>query len=142
MTLQQSSTISEIKLKLPKNAKLFFNEFKGLYYLVHYDHVILVLNNSNPKIVLSAYAGSPTSQKAIEDTLSIYHVEGITRYYSIHEVYKSLGKTPEQLKSDRKNHKGSETGIHWLPRMVKHEWSDRISALENYDWRKGNYLWQ
>ena len=137
---QQLSRISEVKIKLPKNAKLFFDNERGLYFLVHYDHVILTLSNTIPKNVLSAYAGSPTSQKAIEDVLHILEVS--ERYYCIENIYFELGKTKDQLKSDWHDYKGMSTGVHWKPKFVKADWTKRISALEKYDYKKGNYLWQ
>ena len=139
---QELSVIQEIPLKLPKNAKLFFHNEKGLYFLVHYDHVILTLANTVRKRILSAYVGSPTSQSAIEQTLHVYEIEGIEGYYCVDQIYKLLGKTKEQLKSDRGDYKRSNTGIGWKPKMVKAEWRERISALENYDYTKGAYLWQ
>jgi hypothetical protein len=145
---QQLSIISEVKIKLPKNAKLFFDHSRHLYFLVHYDHVILTLKEAkltikNPipkREILSVYAASPTSQKAIEDVLDILKVSD--RYYCIQDVYFQLGKTKDQLKSDWHDYKGMDTGVHWKPKFVKADWQDRISALEKYDWKKGNYLWQ
>jgi hypothetical protein len=136
---QQLSNISEIKIKLPKNAKLFFDNERGLYFLVHYDHVILTLANTIPKRALSVYAGSPTSQNAIE-YVSFALIPD--EYHRIEYFYEQVGKTREQLKSDRHDFKASNTGVYNKPRMVKADWSERISALEKYDYTKGNYLFQ
>jgi len=138
---QQVPIIEEIKIKLPKNAKLFHNNHTGLTHLVHYDHVILTLGRLYGKYkILAAYAGSPTSQTAIQD--AIYTLKVIDRYYSLEEVYKSVGKTYEDLKADRGDFKASNTGIYNKPRFVKADWNDRISALEKYDYKNGAYLWQ
>jgi hypothetical protein len=141
MTLQQSKTISEIPIKLPKNAKLFKNNYTGLIHLVHYEHVILTLGRLEGKYkVLAAYAGSPTSQRAIEDALHTLEISD--RYYCMEYVYKLLGKTKEDLKSDRGDYRASTTGIYQKPRMVKADWSERISELEDYNYKNGAYLWQ
>ena len=138
---QQISAISEIKIKLPKNAKLFKNNETGLIHLVHYDHVILTLGNYQGKYkILSCYVGSPTSQVAIENTVS--HYEIYDRYYCMNDIYRDLGKTDEQRKSDRGDYKASNTGIYNRPRMLKADWQERISALEEYDYTKGTWLWQ